>query len=261
MDKNLDFENSDQIMKIIVGNGELPQFIYKYTDIKSLKLILENSTLKFSKPSEFNDPFDCNLTIDTNNSKEEIDTYISMIRISKNLNEKQVAELGRKYFDPDELFAITNKSIGEATESFGVTCFSKTHDNLVMWAHYADKHKGVCLKFDILADAEFFMTPFPVIYKKEYPIYNYIRNRDGLGKFLLETKSVDWKYENEIRVMKKGAGLYNFNKDSLCEVIFGANTPARDKETIEKMVGSLVYDKVRIKSARISKKKFRLKIK
>jgi len=261
MRKNIDFDDSNQVMQLIVKSGELPQHFFKYTDIDTLKLILENSNLKFSKPSEFNDPFDCNLTIDTNNSREEIDAYISMLQKSKDLNEYQVKEVRRKFHSPKELYKITNDSVGKAKETFGVTCFSTMCDNILMWAHYADKHRGVCLKFNILADAEFFMTPFPVRYKKKYPKYNYIRNREGVAKFLLETKSIDWEYENEIRVMKRGAGLYNFKKESICEIIFGANTPESDKETIKEMVGKLKFEGVDFKSAEISKKKFKIRIK
>ena len=31
----------------------------------------------------------------------------------------------------------------------GLLCFSKNWDNPVQWAHYADKHKGLCLGFDV----------------------------------------------------------------------------------------------------------------
>jgi hypothetical protein len=30
-----------------------------------------------------------------------------------------------------------------------VCCFSKSHDNLLLWAHYADSHRGLCLEYDI----------------------------------------------------------------------------------------------------------------
>lgn len=261
MDEALDFDNSDKILRLIVDRGELPQFIYKYVDIETAKRILENSTLKFSKPSEFNDPFDCNLTIDTNNSQEEIEAYISLVKRSKNLNDEQVKELRRSFHSPKKLHAITNQSISDAKETFGVTCFSKNPDSILMWSHYADKHRGACLKLNILADAEFFMTPFPVKYKKKYPKYNYIRNREGTAKFLLETKSIDWKYENEIRVMKRGANLYNFKKEALCGIIFGANTSIADKEAIMDLVDKLNYDAVLFRSAKISKKKFKVNIK
>ncbi len=32
---------------------------------------------------------------------------------------------------------------------FGVICFSKRWSNPVLWAHYADKHRGICLGFDV----------------------------------------------------------------------------------------------------------------
>ena len=35
------------------------------------------------------------------------------------------------------------------SNDYGLLCFSKTWSNPVQWAHYADKHKGLCLGFDI----------------------------------------------------------------------------------------------------------------
>jgi len=261
MKSDIDLNDSDRVMRLIVTSGKLPKHFYKYTDIDTLKLILESSSLKFSNPSEFNDPFDCNLTIDTNNSQEEIEAYISQVKRSKNLNNEQVKEIRRSFHSPQKLHDITNRSISDAKETFGVTCFSKKPDSILMWSHYADKHRGACLKFNILSDAEFFMTPFPVKYKRKYPKYNYIRNREGTAKFLLETKSIDWKYEKEIRVMKRGANLYNFKKKALCGIFFGANTPDADKEVIMDLVDKLNFDAVNFKSALISKKKFEVKLK
>lgn len=261
MKSDIDLSDSSRVMRLIVNSGKLPQHFYKYTSIDTLKLILESSSLKFSKPSEFNDPFDCNLTIDTNNSHKEIEDYISLVKRTKNLNNDQVKELRRSFHSPKKLHAITNQSISDAKETFGVTCFSKKPDSILMWSHYADKHRGTCLKFNILADAEFFMTPFPVKYERKYPKYNYIRNREGTAKFLLETKSIDWEYENEIRVMKQGANLYSFKKAALCGIIFGANTPDADKEAIKELVDKLNFDAVIFKSSQISRKKYKVKLK
>ena len=35
-------------------------------------------------------------------------------------------------------------------EEIGLLCFSKNWDNPVQWAHYADKHRGLCLGFDVV---------------------------------------------------------------------------------------------------------------
>ena len=260
MDTILDFDNNELILNMIVNKGELPRYIYKYASIETLTLILESSKIKFSKPSEFNDPFDCNISIDTNNTIEEIDDYIKFLKHNHNLTDDQEKSIRQKFHNPDELYAITNRSIKETKEKFGVTCFSKNANNLLMWAHYADKHKGVCMKFDILSDTDFFMTPFPVIYKKDYPIYNYFRNRDGLGKFLLETKSKDWKYEREIRVMKEGSSLYEFKKNSLVEIIFGARSLAADRREIIHLAKARSFSSIDYKICIISNSKFKLDI-
>ena len=260
MKKPIDYENSDEVMKLIVENGELPQYIYKYTDVASLKLIIENSTLKFSKPSDFNDPFDCNLTIDTENTTKEIDDYIDLLRRKKNLNSAQIKILKQKYHNPKTLFELTNKSIKQSKENIGATCFSKLFDNILMWSHYSDKHKGVCLKFDLLADVEFFIDSLVVEYHHECPKYNYIKNREGLGQFLFRTKSIDWTYENEIRVVKRGHGFYKFNKDSLVEIIFGAKTPNSERNEIIKLINELKYDNIVFKSSKISELEFKLEI-
>ena len=35
-------------------------------------------------------------------------------------------------------------------KKFGVVCMSKKWNNPLLWSHYADKHYGLCLGFDLL---------------------------------------------------------------------------------------------------------------
>ena len=37
----------------------------------------------------------------------------------------------------------------ELDKTRGILCFSKSWKNPVQWTHYADRHRGVCLGFDI----------------------------------------------------------------------------------------------------------------
>jgi hypothetical protein len=37
----------------------------------------------------------------------------------------------------------------ESFESYGVSCFSESWNSILMWSHYADRHKGICLGFDV----------------------------------------------------------------------------------------------------------------
>lgn len=40
----------------------------------------------------------------------------------------------------------------QQNEKWGLICFSKTWNNPVLWSHYADRHRGVCLGFKIPDD-------------------------------------------------------------------------------------------------------------
>ena len=37
----------------------------------------------------------------------------------------------------------------QLSKTNGLLCFSKTWRNPVLWEHYADKHRGLCLGFDV----------------------------------------------------------------------------------------------------------------
>lgn len=94
-----------------------------------------------------------------------------------------------------------------------VLCLSEVPDSLLMWSHYAEHHTGAVLKFDTRSDtAGYFAMARPVVYEKELPSFEHPRSlvRRYLGlpvdidrwtsrQFF--TKSVEWAYEKEWRVM------------------------------------------------------------
>jgi len=103
----------------------------------------------------------------------------------------------------------------------GLLCFASAWTNPVLWAHYSDKHRGICLGIDVTADK---LTPM-----------EYVRTRIPWRKpdvafvqQLLFTKFAGWAYEDEIRVYtnrdEQEGGLYfaRFNEGlALREVIVG----------------------------------------
>jgi hypothetical protein len=119
----------------------------------------------------------------------------------------------------------------ELNQSKGLICFARSWENPVLWGHYADKHAGVALGFEIPNH-----IPVQAIYAKR-PANIPINRSTGrplldhqLMNRLLRTKFWDWKYENEWRVFvqldhgTKEAGLYfyDFSDDlRLEEVILG----------------------------------------
>jgi hypothetical protein len=56
---------------------------------------------------------------------------------------------------------------------YGALCFSRAWKNPVLWSHYGDKHKGICLGFDVPDEAI-----RPIIYTATRPQLS--RNRADL---------------------------------------------------------------------------------
>ncbi|WP_376702510.1 DUF2971 domain-containing protein [Mesorhizobium sp. ISC25] len=116
-------------------------------------------------------------------------------------------------------------------QSTGLICFSKNWISPTLWSHYAAKHRGICLGFDIdrntLLDVIYaddrVLDPLPD--KSAPPAVS-----DELLAKLSRTKFSHWKYEGETRMMfplttaSKEGGLHfkQFGPDlSLAEVILG----------------------------------------
>ena len=61
--------------------------------------------------------------------------------------------------DPFELLAANvgdgevRRAVRAWKEDFhrtkGILCFSRTWDNPVLWSHYSEKHRGICLTFNV----------------------------------------------------------------------------------------------------------------
>ena len=225
-----------ELIKLSVDQGQLPKYVYKYRAINiNTEKIFSDSKLWFSKPSDFNDPFDCQVIVDTNNTESEIANFIRQndpLMASKNV--KHFSRLWSK--NPNDLHQMVNKKIHESLNEKGICCFAGNNENILMWSHYTVSHKGICLKFDVTADRDFFSTPFMVNYSKDYPHYNHLKDNSTIIKLLIQTKADIWKYEGEIRVLKPLSGAYSFRKETLVGVCFGCNGTKSDVQKIKGLV-------------------------
>jgi hypothetical protein len=111
----------------------------------------------------------------------------------------------------------------EAARDYGMLCFSRHWHNPVMWSHYSDRHKGICLGIEV--DEQFLR---PISYVKERPPLQYPPTQETMMQ-LLFTKYRDWCYEEELRCWfrleerdSEGLYFYSFNNEvQLREVIAG----------------------------------------
>jgi hypothetical protein len=80
---------------------------------------------------------------------------------------------------------------------------------------------------------------------------------------LLFTKSSEWEYENELRLIKPDIQdrEVNFNKDSLVEIIFGVKATNKDIQDVINICSEFnIYANVKFMKAVIEKNEFKLKL-
>jgi hypothetical protein len=104
-----------------------------------------------------------------------------------------------------------------------VVCFSQEHDNILLWSHYADCHKGICLEFDLEASAPG-TAVLPVEYKEDCPLTDITPERAAQMVVAASyTKATVWAYEKEWRLMRlTGPGVVSFAPKMLSGVILGS---------------------------------------
>ena len=167
--------NEDGIWDTFQNGNKLP---HEYPDLYkfySLNIYNIDSLLRnyfyLAKPSDFNDPFDCNINLIENNK-----AYENLKTVKRNV--------------------LSNVGISSLTEII---------DSPLMWAHYTSNYKGFALNFgnriDILLREHFFSkyTITRVIYP-EKPVrikesYPFAQN------YLMTTKFKHWQYEKEWRII------------------------------------------------------------
>jgi Protein of unknown function (DUF2971) len=97
--------------------------------------------------------------------------------------------------------------------SLRVICFSHSDlnrfDEILVWSHYANSHKGVRLGFEFPTTATLPFTLTPVVYRENRVKIDFgktigVTTPQELNDALLESlkvKSVAWKYEQEFRII------------------------------------------------------------
>jgi len=261
----MDTDKIKELIKIGVQNKQYPQFVYKYRktiiDKKPIKFfdsIISDNAMMFSSPKAFNDPFDCQIQPVILPSPAEVNFYLN--NLLKSAPAAVITDLATSVIsDPLTFSQILEKAI--KFDDKGVLCLSQEPDNILLWSHYSDNHYGVCLKFDILKDIEFFSIPFHCSYDTNYPIYNHMTNSDMIVEMMIKTKFKAWDYEREIRIFKQTKGLYHFNKKALVEIIFGCNTPQAEIVRIKNLASANGYGHLIFKQTEKQTKTYGLTLK
>jgi hypothetical protein len=229
----------------------------------------------YADPAAFNDPLDCQPVVvpDVSNVRlkqilaqlvfrrleKEVEVAMKKLRLrSKNaaerrraLTESEVDEIvgeieyqatGAEEEAPE---AHIQRALAFAIETelrqsynMGVLCLSTRCDSVLMWSHYAQQHRGVCVEYDVAN------LPLDRVFKVNYgesrevpasQLASWLIDGDfgseiEVRRACLLTKSAEWEYEDERRMLGPvGPSLSALKVKS---VIFGMRCPISVQYTI-----------------------------
>jgi outer membrane lipoprotein-sorting protein len=248
------------MIKELVKSTKNIKYVYKYRSLikdgnineNTLRMVCDGEVF-FSNVDNFNDPFECSVDISCEAKKDEV---IKHLQKNINTDEKNAYLLKIWLNDKEEFKRIYGKHmLISARKQFLIFCLAKYYDNILMWSHYADEHKGICIGYQttdfdgyktIKCDIRYLNEkthPYPYLpltkvkYATKKPKdFNVIKeNPDELFAFIY-TKAKLWKYENEYRIILNKDGL---NKNPICinqseikEIIFGLRTESKTQDFI-----------------------------
>lgn len=178
----------------------------------------------------------------------------------------QLAECEKKILELEQFMSqlITEKVNSIFPESSLKICsFTTSNDNLLMWSHYANEHKGFCIEYELPSSPidELRRFLYPVFYKKE--IFKTqslnLKPEQQWAQALIASlfKSKDWSYENEWRLILIGGiggDFYPMPKPSA--VYLGSKI--EDNELYNVLIDELKNNEIKTYKMKISNQKFKM---
>jgi hypothetical protein len=250
---------------------DMPEILYKYRTIDEPTLeIIKCGKIYFPSIFQLNDPFDGSVPYiydETGLTYENIFQKMRKIAVKEHseYNERQIHEYiseNMKYQNYEEKL---NKEVREKIENdFGIYSLTTKRDNLLMWSHYANSHKGICVGFNTKILFKHANSILATITYQECLPKRSIFDADE-WKFiqqLLSTKSRVWEYEDEYRLIKiNGARKEVFIPlNGLEEIIFGCEIKTSCKEKLKEIIKNN-NPSCKLFECSLNKKKFELDIK
>jgi hypothetical protein len=235
----------DQEISFKAEDHTIPEFLFKYCKLdaknrKWIQRIFTHNEICFASPKEFNDPFDCRVQASFDATDEEVQSYLisefEKLHPEWDSNKREdEARLRMKWLkEPGAQREIVN-NVQDMVYKVGVFCLSEKKDDILMWSHYADGHKGFCLQFQIKPEFyPFGELLFKVDYRSLYPQVVFAKNTEAQTRAVLMTKADFWIYEKEWRIFDpdNGPGIRAYPDEMLTGVIFGCEMPYEDRQLI-----------------------------
>lgn len=259
--------------------SEQPEKLYRYRSLSTTTIeSLCHDQLWFSNPAAFNDPLDCRPVVESDSDKATLRNILAEL-IRRRVEQETLASLNSAKLKGDQVTAhaqqvaqqtatnelneaayqatnpdyecgaeqaechlLTSKIQSELLKRYerGVCCFSSAYDNPLLWSHYGDQHKGICIGYRI--DKLTREPPQKMEYGGSRIIHTSLiadallnQNTDAqqaLDNSTLLRKAPPWEYEKEWRMIGD-RGAHNSTL-ILSDITFGLRCSDAFRYTIYK---------------------------
>lgn len=217
--------------------------LYKYYPINTNTInSLSERGLWCHYPSQMNDPFECLTIIERKFNAEELDSLRSYFSKAKTEDLRKLAHLNN-----EKLSLLFNRYRAECVKKFTFCALTENAFDILMWSHYADSHKGICVGFEFneLGNNNIFQQVIYLDKLKEYDLMTMARFMDyddSLLSYILNDisiKSSDWQREKEWRIWMNSPGYYSYRDMEIKEVHFGISCTDATKRMVLKLVSDI----------------------
>lgn len=211
----------------------MPNKLYKYRPfgVNALRAITE-AEVYYARPSLFNDPLDCDPSIELDIDRVRLERLLYRMLLRRKSEQEAREDIGYLRYmsseygdyktDPDvEIYLMRmlandiKRELDQEMGNRGVLSLSATWKSGLMWSHYADEHRGICIEYDTRdqdhpkLSAVDYRGPRAV---KASDLYRWkVReNPDAQNRVLktyFYTKSSEWRYEREWREVSDENGV------------------------------------------------------
>lgn len=278
----------------------MPSMLYKYRDDSSrTEDIFRTRKIWLSSPDQLNDPLECRagqipadwqaetirkmeegqlmgmvglpgspipqtlFSLDKRQTRKwwarlEAMSHREKVRAMRKIHADHGIEISR----PEAIFDDMRQRLAQV----GVFSLSETCENELMWAHYADSHRGLTIGFARSAGCKLSNErhTMPVTYAKEKPKFtagfrnelsfyavpggcvksvSRISFEDDVFRASLCTKTPAWGYEREWRYVEESHGLFDW-PGVIESITFGLRMSSARREFYRELVGEFVGSNV-----------------
>lgn len=284
-----------------------PTHFFKFMSRGTGRLVLKNGTLRWSTPGTLNDPYDMQFNLHFDVDRQSvISATLEKLWLSHygddpvpagnqfgrlvNAFRGRFPQLSRETFDHEfgasasEALDAMERTLPEFNEAIQsematskILCLSEVSDDMLLWAHYAEEHRGVAARFRSVegldspyseARAVQYVNGMPKLLDDEFwsDMLSGRKSMDphAIIKHLVYTKSSHWAYEREWRIYSgDGRNRHAVHEDipfhllELDAVILGCRMPEVDRAEFTALCHNL-YPHAEVLVATKAEHEFRL---